>query len=84
MKEINFNKENITSHLIILLIVGVVAGYLLKTTFKSHLTSGPEDNKIKTVEQSYDFEAAKNKLEKQAEEATKAAPQQQDTEGSCG
>lgn len=84
MKKINFNKENITSHLIILLLVGVIAGYWLKTTFKPYLTSGPEDNEIKTVEQSYDFEAAKNKLEKQAEEATQTAPQQQDTEGSCG
>jgi len=58
-------------------IVGAVAGFLLKSSLKSKVSSSPDDRKITTVKQVYDFKAATERLDKEMQEL-----QNQQMEGS--
>jgi hypothetical protein len=76
--------QELSFHLAIILIIGIVAGYWLKTTMKPYVSASPEDRKVNAVRQTYDFETAKKKLEEETRQNQQIQPQGQDTQGSCG
>jgi len=86
-------KTPFLSYLAIIFLIGCVFGYGIKSYFKSKVTNGPDDRKIVVYKSSFDFEAAKKRLEeemkKAQEEQMKAVEAQQagqtgQTGGSCG
>lgn len=62
-------------YLIAIFVIGAFAGYWIKASLKDKITSGPDDRKVVAVKQSYDFDAAKQKLEKQMQEMQNAQAQ---------
>lgn len=54
--------------LVAIFIVGIIAGFLVKSSLKSKITSSPDDRRITAVEQAFDFKAAQDRLEKENQE----------------
>lgn len=51
--------------LVAIFVVGVIAGFLVKSALKSKVTSSPDDRKITAVHQSFDFKGAQDRIEQQ-------------------
>jgi len=54
--------------LVAIFIIGAVAGFLLKSALKSKITNSPDDRKVTTVQQAYDFKAAKDRIDKEMQQ----------------
>ena len=55
--------------LVAILIVGIIAGFLVKTSLKSKITSSPDDRRITAVKQMFDFKGAQDRLEKESQDS---------------
>lgn len=53
--------------LIAILVVGIIAGFLVKSAIKSKVTSSPDDRKISAFHQTFDFKAAQERLDKESQ-----------------
>jgi|GEM_PF-1617012 len=51
--------------LIAILLVGAIAGFLVKAALKAKVTSSPDDRRITAVKQMFDFKAAQDNADKQ-------------------
>ena len=80
-KEKKEGMENIY-HFIILFIVALIAGYWLKMYLKPVITASPDDRSSAAVKQSFDFEAAKQRLEEKLQK--EGMEQSSSSQGSCG
>jgi len=60
--------------LVVIFVIGLIAGRWVKIAMKDKITSGPDDRKVVAIEQSYDFDAAKQRIE---EEMQKQASEMQ-------
>lgn len=68
MEEGNKKAQNPLLVLAIVFAVGIVAGYLIKSSVKARVTSSPDDRKITAIKQTFDFKAAQEKVDKEIEE----------------
>jgi len=66
--------------LIAILLVGAIAGFLVKAAIKAKVTSSPDDRKITAVKQTFDFKAAQDNVDKQ-EQAMQQQYQEQAAPG---
>lgn len=62
--------------LVAILIVGAIAGFLVKSTLKSKVTSSPDDRKIKAITQSFDFKGAQDRIEQEQQQQLQQQQQQ--------
>lgn len=67
-----------------ILIVGAIAGFLVKSALKAKVTSSPDDRKITAIHQTYDFKAAQDRAEQQAEQASQDQIQPGDVQPGTG
>lgn len=68
MEEENKKVQGPLMTLVIVLVVGIVAGYFVKSAVKSRFTSSPDDRKITAMKQNFDFKAAQQRVDKEMEE----------------
>ncbi|MFH1182674.1 MAG: hypothetical protein V1690_00225 [Candidatus Moraniibacteriota bacterium] len=68
MEEDNKTGKNPLLTLAVVFIVGVIAGFFIKSAVKTHVTSSPDDRKVTVIKQTYDFKAAQEKLDKEMEQ----------------
>ena len=59
-------------YLVIIFFIGALAGFWLKSALKSKITNSPDDRKVVAVQQTFDFEKAKQEMEKEILEAQQA------------
>lgn len=54
--------------LVAIFVIGIVIGFLAKSSLKPKITSSPDDRKTTAVQQTYDFKSAKDRMDKEMQQ----------------
>jgi len=65
-----------TLALVVIFIVGALIGFGIKASIKSKITSSPDDRKITSVKQNFDFKAAQQRIDKEMQDLQSQQEQQ--------
>jgi len=60
-------------YLVIIFLIGAVAGFWFKSALKGKFTNSPDDRRVTAEKQTFDFKAIQEKLEKEVEEMQNSA-----------